>query len=329
MTKIVIDVFGADDPAALLRGVAEATHRYPDVTLLIPGDPDTVLPALREAGADPDRYEVLPATEIITNEDSPAEAVMKKRDSSLVVGLAALKGDPDAVGMIAAGNTGAVLVGAALRLGRLPGVTFPTLASVFCTLDGGSVCLLDCGANVDTKPEVLPVFARLGAALMSSLGCSEPRVGLLSIGVEEKKGNAYTKEVFPLLRESGLHFIGNVEGCDILTGKCDVVVTDGFVGNVLLKALEGAGKFALATVRRTLREAGCADAIADAAIKEAMHSVDYTAEGGGVLLGVKKPIVKIHGASGEATVSSAVAQLLSYTSGDFIAKQSEALTNIN
>lgn len=325
MKKIVIDVFGSDHPEALIRGVAAATREIPDVMLVVPGQEDVLRPALTEAGAVMERIELLPASEVITNLDAPADAILKKRDSSLVVGIRALKADADAVGMISAGNTGAVLVGAALRLGRLPGVTFPALASVFTSTDGRPVVLLDCGANVDVKPEAMMIFAHLGAALVSSLGVEAPRVALLSVGVEDKKGNALTHEVFPLLKESSLNFVGNMEACDMLSGKYDVVVSDGFVGNVVLKALEGAAKVAIGEMVSALSKVGVDRETVGRALAIALPTFDYTSSGGGVLLGVTKPVIKAHGASNEKTIPATVRQLLSYTNGDFIARQNAAI----
>ena len=328
MKKIVIDVFGADRPEELIVGVAAATREFPDVVFVVPGEEGVLRPALEAADAVMERVELLAASEIITNLDAPADAILKKRDSSLVVGIRALKNDDEAVGMISAGNTGAVLVGAALRLGRLPGVTFPALASVLAAADGRSVALLDCGANVDVKPEAMVIFAHLGAALISSLGVDSPRVALLSVGVEDKKGNALTHEVFPLLKESALNFVGNMEACDVLSGKYDVIVSDGFVGNVVLKALEGAGTFALGEMVKALSSVGVDCGAIDRAMKLVLPSFDYTSEGGAVLLGVIKPVIKAHGASNAKTIPATVRQLLSYTNGDFAARQRVAVENI-
>ena len=328
MKKIVIDVFGADYPEKLIRGVAAASREFTDVTLVVPGEESILRPALLEAEAVMERIELLPASEVITNLDAPADAILKKRNSSLVVGIRALKEDEEAVGMISAGNTGAVLVGAALRLGRLPGVTFPALASVFTSPEGRPVIMLDCGANVDVKPEAMVIFAHLGSALISSLGVESPRVALLSVGVEDKKGNALTHAVFPMLKESSLNFVGNMEACDMLSGKYDVVVCDGFDGNVVIKSLEGAAKLALSEMVKALGAVGVDREKINAALAKALPSFDYTSGGGGVLLGVAKPIVKAHGAANEKTVPATVRQLLSYTNGDFIARQRAAVSDM-
>ena len=295
MRKILIDLGGCDRPEQLLEGVLTAAEECPDVRLIA---------AVRgEEHPDTDAVEWMCCpTEIASGE--PADTVLTRRDCTLVRALTRLKEDPEAVGMISAGNTGALLAGSAAFLGRLPGVGRPALASLLPTETGGMVCLLDCGANVDCKPQVMPAFAVMGGALMTGLyGIARPRVAAVSVGTERGKGNAFTREVCGLLENvPGIDFVGNMEACDALSGRYDVLVCDGFVGNVLLKSIEGAAKFAVRTMAATLSAESGDRALTGTVVEAAMQKLDYTGRAGAVLLGTGKPVVKAHGAAGSGTV---------------------------
>lgn len=327
MTKIVLDVFGSDCPEALLEGVAAAACQIPEVTFAVAGDAALIEEKL---SACIDRIEVIPAASVITNSHDVGQAIVSMRDSTAVRSLMCLKEDDDAVGMISAGSTGALLAGSAIYLGRLPGVVRPTLASLLPTAAGGYVCLLDCGANVDCAPEQMPPFAVMATALMQSLGVPDPSVALLSVGAEKGKGNAFTRTAYDLLEQAPVRFIGNMEGGEVLSGRADIVLCDGFTGNVLLKGIEGAAKFAVnvmvGAVKSTL-PAGADTGFIRQAVERAMLAMDYTGKAGAVLLGVRKPIIKAHGAATAETVPNVVRQLLSLTQSGYTERVRAALEN--
>ena len=239
--KIVIDTKGGDKgAAAMIQGAVMALEKYPALELLLVGDAKEIEKTLAELNAPADRVEVLNAPGEITNYDNPAEAVFRKLDSSMIKALAALSRREDLYGLITSGNTG-VLITACIRYLSGKERVRPTLAAVLPAANGGFVCLADAGATVDCTPQVLTHFARLGSKLMQDMyGIERPRVGLLSNGTESTKGNKLVKEAHALLAaEGGLNFVGNVEGNTALSGVCDVLVSDGFAGNLLLKVTEG------------------------------------------------------------------------------------------
>ena len=195
MMKIIVDVFSGDDPKALIRGTAAAVNVYPDVHFIMPGDPTCLERELAECDYDRSRLEILPASEIIGNDESPTMAIRQKRDSSLVRGAALLRSDPEVGGMISAGSTGAILCCGIFVVGRLRGIDRPALAPVLPTVNGGNVCLIDCGANADCRSEYLAQFALLGTSLMRTLcKVDDPRVALVNVGVEGHKGNMLTSQ---------------------------------------------------------------------------------------------------------------------------------------
>lgn len=311
MTKIVLDIFGCDSPDAVFEGIVAAARRFPDVVFAVAGAEELIKEKL---AACIDCVEVIPATSVITNDCDVSTAIVTMRDSTTVRALTALKNDDEAVGMISMGNTGALLVGSAVYLGRLPGVVRPALASLLPTAAGGYMCLLDCGANVDCAPEQLPPFAVMATALMQSRGVQQPAVALLSVGNEKGKGNTFTRAAYDLLEQAPVRFIGNIEGNDVLSGRADIVLCDGFAGNVLLKGIEGAAKFAVNVMVGALKTAvpaGTDTGFIRQAVGQVMLAMDYTGKAGAVLLGVNKPIIKAHGAATAETVPNVVHQLLS------------------
>ncbi len=315
MMKIIVDVFSGDDPKALIRGTAAAVNVYPDVHFIMPGDPTCLERELAECDYDRSRLEILPASEIIGNDESPTMAIRQKRDSSLVRGAALLRSDPEVGGMISAGSTGAILCCGIFVVGRLRGIDRPALAPVLPTVNGGNVCLIDCGANADCRSEYLAQFALLGTSLMRTLcKVDDPRVALVNVGVEGHKGNMLTSQTAALLSEMPVNFVGNMEARDALSGKYDVLVCDGFVGNVLLKSIEGTAANVASEMAEILRRkmpgVAAEELIAEAA-HEVMRNYDYNSYGGAYLLGCRKPIEKIHGASNERTIPYAVGQMRS------------------
>ena len=328
MIKIIIDVFSGDDPQALIRGTAAAVNVYPDVHVIMPGDPTYLERELALCDYDVSRLEILPASEVIGNDESPTAAIRQKRDSSLVRGATLLRADPEVGGMISAGSTGAILCCGIFVVGRIRGIDRPALAPVLPTVDGGSVCLIDCGANADCRSEYLGQFALLGTGLMRSLcGVKEPRVALVNVGVEGHKGNILTSQTTKILSEMPINFVGNMEAREALSGKYDVLVCDGFVGNVLLKSIEGTAAYAVSEMAQVLkRKPPGADAdIVDAVAREVMRNYDYNSYGGAYLLGCRKPIEKIHGAANERTIPYAVGQMRSMILSGMADKISEQL----
>mgnify|MGYP000236471699 FL=1 len=238
-------------------------------------------------------------------EDVPTQAIKRKKDSSMVVGFNMLKtGEGDV--FISAGNSGALLTGATLLVGRIKGVDRPALAGILPAYKSRLV-LMDCGSNTNCKPINLLQFAQMSSIyLKTTLGVENPRVGLLNIGTEETKGNELTKESYKLLKEKseelGINFIGNVEGRDAFSGSVDIVVTDGFTGNIFLKAVEGLGKFVKRSLTESLKKnilSKIAALPSLPAIKRFSKTVDYKEYGGALFLGVNKPVVKAHGSSDE------------------------------
>ena len=239
MYRIILDAMGGDNaPKAIIEGAVLALEEYPDIEIQLVGDQQLVEKHLAEHTYDKERLCVVHASEVIEMAEPPVNAVRTKKDSSLVVGMNLLaEGEGDA--FVTAGSTGATVAGGTLIVRRAKNVLRPALAPVIPTATGCAL-LIDCGANVDCKPEQLEQFGVMGSIYMHEvLGIQNPRVGLVNNGAEEEKGNALTKEAFQRLKKADLNFIGNVEARDLPLGACDVIVCDGFVGNVVMKLMEG------------------------------------------------------------------------------------------
>ena len=315
--KIVIDAMGGDfAPLAPVKGALLARERYPGVELVLAGREEAILGALREAGRDapPEGITIRGATEVVEIADDPATAFKRKPDSSLTVGLR-MVADGEADGFVSAGSTGALLAGATLVVKRIRGVRRAALAPTIPTAAGRAV-LLDCGANAECTAEYLLQFAYLGSRYASRvLGVEKPRVGLLNIGAEEEKGDALRREAYQKLAEAGkngeLNFTGNVEAKEALLGQCDVIVADGFSGNVMLKTVEGAGKLMSGMLKDMLLKGvgtKLAALLLKGELKEFKRTLDPNEVGGTALLGIAKPVVKAHGSSNDAAFCNAVHQ---------------------
>ena len=316
--KLIVDVFGSDHPDELIAGCAQCSLEVPEATLVLPGREGLLRPALEALPHEPSRIEILPAETVITNHDDPIQAVMKHRDSSLVTGIQRLCRDPEVGAMLTAGSTGATFVAGITFLGRIKGVQTPTLATFLPSETGRDVCLADCGANVDCKPERLADFARLAVALMQSYGVENPRVGLLSVGVEEGKGSHFVRAAYDLLEQMPINFAGNMEARDALTGEYDVIVSEGFSGNVLLKTVEGTGLLA-GTLLRAIH-----DPAVDEAARALTHELNVSLRGASMFLGLKKPLFKAHGSATAQTVPNAVRRMLRFLQTDFISRAEAA-----
>ena len=306
---IAVDAMGGDDaPSAEVEGSLQAAREYGARVLLV-GREDELGKELRKHGPVPSAVEIVHAAETVTMNDNPARALRSKRGSSIRVAAEQVR-QGRARGLISAGNTGAVMAAALTVMGRIPGVKRPAVAQAFPTLKSAWTLLLDVGANVDCSVDMLVQFAVMGDVYSRALlGCENPRVGILSIGEEEHKGNGLTGEAYPLLKRQPLNFIGNVEGHDLYSGKADVIVCDGFTGNVALKVSEGL----VAAIKSMLRESLEATVVrqigyglAKGAFDDFRTRLDYTEYGGAPLLGVKGGVIICHGRSNANAIKNAI-----------------------
>ena len=311
--KIFVDAMGGDfAPQAPVEGALEALRRYPEIEVVLAG----VIPEIEKYLVNCDdvraRIELLDAPEVITNDESPVMGVRRKTNSATVKGMLALR-DKEVEGFVSAGSTGAVLAGGMFRLGRIPGIERPALAPMLPN-GKGYVLLIDCGANVDCKPEYLIQFGMMGTAYMQGvMGMDNPRVGLVNIGAESEKGNALVKATYPMMETAPYNFIGNVEARDVMADVADVLVADGFSGNLILKNTEGVAMALLKIIKNEMMadtRGKIAGLIGKPAFKRVKKLMDYTEVGGAPLLGVQGAVVKAHGSSNAHAFSCAIGQLI-------------------
>ena len=325
--KIIVDAMGGDNaPQAIVQGALDA-HRLHGVDILLVGRAAEVLRVVEACGEKtlPAGVELRDASEVVEIADDPATAFKVKKDSSLTVGLNLLKaGEGDA--FVSAGSTGALLSGATLLVKRIRGIRRAAMGPVIPTL-GGRAVLCDCGANAECTPEYLLQFAYLGNYYAKRvLGVEKPRVALLNIGAEEEKGDTLRHEAYALLQaaaEAGrLHFTGNIEASDVMMGGADVVVADGFAGNVMLKSLEGTGKFLLKELKKMFLSSTrtkLAAAMVKGDMADMKKLLDPGEVGGTPFLGISKPVIKAHGSSDARAVCNAVLRAREYAESGFIA----------
>jgi len=307
---IALDAMGSDRrPKPEIEGAIQAARHY-DVRVLLVGPEAAIRSELaRYPAAAQLPIDVIHASEVIGMDDKAVQAVRSKRDSSMRVGVRLVR-ERRADGFVTAGNTGAAMATAKMVLGAIPGVDRPALAAVFPTVLGTAAILLDVGANVDSKPENLEQFAVMGEIYFRTMfGTRRPRVGLLSIGEEETKGNDLTREAFQRLKQLPLNFVGNVEGRDLYNGQVDVIVADGFVGNVALKISEGVASLVRATLKESLkatitRQVGYL--LSRSAFADFKKRLDHTEYGGAPLLGVKGVCFITHGSSNANAIKNAI-----------------------
>ena len=309
MITIAVDAMGGDHaPRPEVEGALEAARSF-GVRILLVGQPVAIKRELARHAHRGLPVEVVPASEVVTMKDSPMQAFRRKQDSSVHV-AARLVRDGHAEGLVSAGNTGAVMAVTRFTLGTLGGVDRVALAAPFPTLKGGVSVLLDVGANVDSKVEHLEQFAVMGEIYYRAIfGTRRPRVGLLSIGEEEMKGNELTREAHPRFKRLPLHFVGNVEGRDVFAGNVDVIVCDGFIGNVALKISEGVAQLIVTMLKGALNSTLAAQVgslIARRAFQDFKKKIDYAEYGGAPLLGVRGVTVIGHGRSDANAIKNAV-----------------------
>ncbi|MBQ9805726.1 MAG: phosphate acyltransferase PlsX [Clostridia bacterium] len=300
--KIAIDVMGSDaGPELLVEGAVRAVEKHPELGVVLFGESGVITAKLDSLPCDRDRIEVVHAGDVITNYDNPMEAIFYKQDSSLVKALTALGERDDLVGLINAGSTGAVLAGA-LRYVPAKELKRPALASLLPAEAGGYTCLVDTGASIDCTATQLVDFAHMGSAFMKKFYRIEnPRIGLLSNGAEETKGNRLVKETHALLKqEKDLNFIGNIEGNRALSGDCDVLVTDGFAGNQVFKNSEGIARRIITDIVRYAKANNNPEIMK--LVGHLLGIYDFSALGGGIVLGVGKPVFKARGSANADTI---------------------------
>ncbi|RXH58651.1 phosphate acyltransferase PlsX [Granulicella sibirica] len=309
-TDIVVDAMGSEKaPESEIRGAILACRQL-DVRVQLVGPEETLAPALKAClRGQTLPIEIVHASEWISMDDKAAQAVRNKRDSSMRVGLKRVR-EGKAAGFFTAGNTGAAMATAKMVLGMLSGVHRPALATILPTVTGFPSLLLDVGANVDSDPENLVQFAIMGHMYAQNvLQVTNPRVGLLSIGEEDSKGNSLTRDTLPLMRQLPINFIGNVEGRDLFNADCDVAVCDGFVGNVALKTVEGAAKLFSVMLRQSLKSTVTSQVgalLSRRAFAEFKKSLDYSEYGGAPLLGVQGVCIVGHGSSNERAIMNGI-----------------------
>ena len=322
--KVAVDAMGGDNaPYEIVKGGIEAVNENSHVKVFFTGPEELINSELAKYTYHKEQVEVVNATEVIGMAEPPVMAIRKKKDSSLVKALNLVKeGTCDAY--VSAGSTGATLVGGQVIVGRLKGVERPPLAPLIPTATGCAL-LIDCGANVDARPSHLVQFAKMGSVYMESvMGIKNPRVAIVNIGAEEEKGNALVKETFPLLKNCpDIHFIGSVEARDIPAGAADVVVCEAFVGNVILKFMEGVSGTLMGMIKREMladTRSKIGALLAKPAFRRVKKSMDYSEVGGAPLLGVSGNVVKAHGSCSAHAFACAIYQAEKMVTGDVVGK---------
>ncbi|MCR5625395.1 MAG: phosphate acyltransferase PlsX [Lachnospiraceae bacterium] len=333
LTKIVLDAMGGDfAPEETVKGAVQALKESESIYLYLTGQEDKIKAELSKySDYDNKRLEIVNATEVIGFNEPPVEAIRKKKDSSLVVGMKLIKkGEADA--FVSAGSTGAILVGGQGVVGRLKGIDRSPLAQLLPTKKGKSL-LIDCGANVDSKPTNLLQFAQMGSIYMKNLvGVDNPKVAIVNVGSEEEKGNKLVKETYPLLSEcKDINFVGSVEAKEIPAGDVDVIVCDAFVGNVILKLYEGLGKTFLGLMKDAIyanTKSKIGGALIKSSLKETLKNFNVNASdvGGAPMLGLKGLVIKSHGSSDAKEIKNAILQCIDFNENNINEKIKESIT---
>ncbi|HHV39577.1 MAG TPA: phosphate acyltransferase PlsX [Tepidimicrobium sp.] len=318
--NIIVDGMGGDKgPKEVVKGCIDAIEEL-DVGIIIAGKRDIIEGELLKYSFPKDQISIIDADEVISNDEEPTLAIRRKKNSSMVVGMRALaegKGD----GFLSAGSTGALLAGGLFIVRRIKGIERAALTTVYPTTKGISL-LLDAGANTDCKPQYLEQFAVMGSIYSEKvLGVKEPKVGLANIGTEEGKGNALAKESYNLIKELDLNFVGNIEARDLPKGLVDVIVCDGFVGNIILKLTEGMAMSIFSLLKDEFSKS-LKSKIGALMLKQQLKSfksrTDYREYGGAPLLGVRQPVFKAHGSSDALAIKNAIRQVKAFVDGDIV-----------
>ena len=327
--KIILDAMGGDNaPQAPVLGAIEAVKRY-NADIILVGRGQEILEVLKKNGLDtlPEGVEIAHADDVVDMHDDPATVIHKRKNSSMIIGLKMLadgKGDA----FVSAGSTGALLTGATLLVKRVRGIRRAAMAPAMPTKAGTKVIICDCGANAECTPEFLLQFGLVASAYSKfTLGVENPRVGLLNIGSEDSKGTQLQKDAYALLKDASdrglLNFTGNVEARDVPLGAVDVVVCDGFSGNILIKSIEGTAMFMGSMLKRMFKKSlgsKLGYLLCKSGVQDMMKLLDYREIGGTQFLGIKKPVIKAHGASAALAFRNAVKQAMTAAEGDFTAQ---------
>jgi glycerol-3-phosphate acyltransferase PlsX len=332
--KIVLDGMGGDNaPEAAVKGAVEAAAELDDDTsIIIVGREDDIKSVLDETGYSGNKIEICNATEVIENGEPPVKMIRKKKDSSIVRGLELVKnGEGDA--FVSAGSTGAVYAGSVMKLGRIKGIDRPALATVYPVIGMEPSMLLDAGANADCRPEYLREFAIMGSIYYEKvLGKKNPTVGLINNGTEEGKGSELTKAAYKLIKESGVNFVGNVESRELQNHACDVIVTDGFTGNVIVKLTEGLGLMVLREIKSRFTanmKSKLGAALLYDQLKGLKSEFDYSEYGGAPILGIKKAVVKTHGSSDPTAIKQTILKAVPFVKENVIGQIEDSLKEIS
>lgn len=331
--RIILDGMGGDNaPLEIVKGAVEASSKI-DHQIVIVGREDEINAELAKYNYDESKIQVVHTSEVIENEDSPVKAIRRKTDSSMVKGLTMLK-DGEGDLFISAGNTGAYMAGSLFILGRIPGIDRPAIASIY-PIAGGALpsIIVDAGANSECRPANLLEFAIMGSLYMEKvMDRKNASVGLVNLGIEENKGTTVTKAAHKLLKEADINFIGNVEARDVPKGACDVIVCDGFTGNIILKLTEGFAWNLLKTMKKKFTagiSAKMGAVLLAGKVREIKDEFDYSEYGGAPILGVNGHVLKIHGSSGATAVKNAIIKGIPYAQENVVGRITSAMEGID
>ena len=331
--RILLDGMGGDHaPRETVKGAVQAAELIDDEIVII-GRRDAIEKELKRNRYKGDQISIRDASDEITMHDSPVKAIRQKKDSSLVVGLNMIKDGGGDV-FLSAGNTGALIVGARLILGRIRGIDRPALASFYPDMVSKKLCLLvDAGASAESKAQNLLEYGLMGSIFMEkALGVFDPRVGLVNLGAEESKGTSVTKDAYQRLKNSNLNFVGNVEAREVPNGTCDVIVCDGFVGNVILKLTEGASQSIFRLVKQAITEnlkTKVGGALIKGQLMKLKDDFDYEEYGAAPVLGVNGAVMKMHGSSSATAVKNGIIRSVSFASGNVVDLIRQEMMNLD
>ena len=329
--KVALDAMGGDNaPHEIVKGAIDALSQRDNLYVYVVGRQDAINAELSKYQYDRNRLEVVDAPEVIETAEPPVMAIRKKKDSSIVKAMNLVK-DKTCDAFVSAGSSGAILVGGQVIVGRIKGVERPPLAPLIPTKDGVAL-LIDCGANMDARPSFLVQFAKMGSVYMKYvMGIDNPRVGIVNVGAEEEKGNALVKETFPLLKSCpDINFIGSIEARDIPLGGADVIVCDAFVGNAILKTLEGVGKMMIGMIKESLTanlKSKIGGLLIKDSLKNSLKRVDVSEYGGAPLLGLNGLVVKTHGSSKAGEIKNTLIQCITFKEQNINDKIQEIIGN--
>lgn len=329
--RIAIDAFGGDNaPDEVIKGAYDAVREY-DVEVVLTGDEEKIKERMKALGIKSDKLSIKNANGVIEIEDNPMDIRKAKADCSMGVAFSLVKnGEADA--FVSAGSTAALVVGGTMIIGRIKGIKRPALAPVMPSINGYYM-LLDGGANIECRPEMLQQFAVMGSVYMDKImNVQSPRVGLINVGAEDEKGRELEQETNELLKKTDVNYVGNVEAREIPLGACDVVVTDGFTGNVFLKTVEGMGRFMKISLKNIFFKSFVTKigaVFTMKGIKQVSKQMDYKEVGGSPLLGTSKPVIKAHGSSDAKAFKNAIRQAKEFIENNAIEEMAQALSTLS